>query len=144
MANQLKMADQQAIIALAGHPDQDIERACEIAQTHGAYRLRTIRELIKRQAPKQERFEFIQEHPIIRSLADRAGAKLAELGYGSVRVKWNDGGEGWEDEGPFDGIIITQPKSRDSSHRRPMRKFIVYRLPLIVQKSYPYSRWFTH
>ncbi len=44
---------------------------------------------------------------IIRSLADRAGATLAELGYDSVRVKWNDGGEGWEDEAPFDGIIIT-------------------------------------
>ena len=61
----------QGLLSLANrHPDKDIERACEIAQTHGTYRLRTIRELIKRQAPKQERFEFIQEHPIIRSLAD--------------------------------------------------------------------------
>jgi len=61
----------QGLLSLANrHPDKDIEKACEIAQTHGAYRLRTIRELIKRQAPRQERFEFIQEHPIIRSLAD--------------------------------------------------------------------------
>ena len=61
----------QGLLSLANrHPDKDLEKACEIAQTHGAYRLRTIRELIKRQAPKQERFEFVQEHPIIRSLAD--------------------------------------------------------------------------
>ena len=52
------------------HPDKSIEEACETAQTHGAYRLRTIRELIKRQAPKQEQFEFMQEHPIIRNMSE--------------------------------------------------------------------------
>lgn len=52
------------------HPDKSIEKACETARTHGAYRLRTIRELIKRQAPKQEQFEFMQEHPIIRSISE--------------------------------------------------------------------------
>ena len=46
------------------------ERACEVAQTHGAYRLRAIRELIKRTGHKQEQFEFITEHPIIRRLSD--------------------------------------------------------------------------
>ena len=44
--------------------------ACQTASTHGAYRLRIIRELIKRQAPKQEQFEFIDTHPIIRSLSE--------------------------------------------------------------------------
>ncbi len=52
------------------HPGDTIEQACEIASTHGAYRLRTIRELIKRQGHRQEQFEFLQEHPIIRSMAD--------------------------------------------------------------------------
>ena len=52
------------------HSSDQIEQACEIALTHGAYRLRTIRELIKRQGDKQEQFEFIEEHPIIRSLSD--------------------------------------------------------------------------
>lgn len=57
--------------SLAGrHPCETIDKACETAHTHGAYRLRIIRELIKRQAPKQEQFEFIQEHPIIRSLSE--------------------------------------------------------------------------
>lgn len=49
---------------------EQIEQACEIALTHGAYRLRTIRRLIKRQRQRQEQFEFIEEHPIIRSLTD--------------------------------------------------------------------------
>ena len=52
------------------HPSDSIEQACEIATTHGAYRLRTIRELIQRQAPQQDRFAFLEEHPIIRSMAD--------------------------------------------------------------------------
>ncbi len=50
------------------HPYDVIEKACEIAQTHGAYHLRSIRELIKRTAPKQEQFEFIERHPIIRGI----------------------------------------------------------------------------
>jgi transposase len=52
------------------HTDVAIDQACRVAQSHGAYRLRVIRELLKRQAPEQEQFEFIQEHPLIRSLAD--------------------------------------------------------------------------
>jgi transposase len=52
------------------HPCDSIEKACEIAHTHGAYRLRFIRTLIKREAPKQEQFEFMDTHPIIRSLSD--------------------------------------------------------------------------
>lgn len=52
------------------HTDVAIEQACRVAQSHGAYRLRVIRELLKRQVPEQEQFEFIQEHPLIRSLAD--------------------------------------------------------------------------
>jgi len=52
------------------HADTAIEQACRVAQSHGAYRLRIIRELLKRQAPAQEQFEFIAEHPLIRSLSD--------------------------------------------------------------------------
>lgn len=61
----------QGLLSLSNrHPDVQIEQACEIAQSYGAYRLRVIRELIKRRAPKQEQFEFMQDHPIIRSLSD--------------------------------------------------------------------------
>jgi len=52
------------------HADTAIEQACRVAQSHGAYRLRDVRNLLKRQAPEQEQFDFIQEHPLIRPLAD--------------------------------------------------------------------------
>jgi len=52
------------------HPCDRIERACEIAQSHGAYRLRDVRALIKRQGDRQETFEFLGQHPIIRSLSE--------------------------------------------------------------------------
>ena len=48
----------------------DLEQACEIAESHEAYRLRVIRELIKRRGNKQEQFEFMDDHPIIRRLGD--------------------------------------------------------------------------
>lgn len=61
----------QGLLALAKrHDDQAIERACQVAFSHGAWRLRTIRELLKRDAPEQEAFEFLDEHPIIRPLSD--------------------------------------------------------------------------
>jgi len=47
-----------------------IDQACEIALTHNAFRLKTIRGLIQRGGPKQQELEFIDEHPIIRSLSD--------------------------------------------------------------------------
>ena len=58
--------------SLAGKNDYSrLERACKVALSHGVYRLRTIRELLKRDdAECQEQFEFIAEHPIIRPLAD--------------------------------------------------------------------------
>ncbi|MBU0638619.1 MAG: IS21 family transposase [Planctomycetes bacterium] len=52
------------------HTDVALDQACRVAQSHGAYHLRDIRNLLKRQAPPQEQFEFITEHPLIRSLAD--------------------------------------------------------------------------
>jgi len=54
------------------HPARMIEQACQAAQSHGAYRLRDIRNLLKRSEPPelQQHFEFAAEHPLIRSLAD--------------------------------------------------------------------------
>jgi transposase len=50
------------------HSCQVIDKACEIAASYGAYRLKNVRQLIKRHAPKQEQLEFMQEHPIIRNI----------------------------------------------------------------------------
>lgn len=52
------------------HTDTAIDQACHVAQSHAAYRLRDVRNLLKRLSPPQEQFEFVQEHPLIRSLAD--------------------------------------------------------------------------
>ena len=61
--------------ALAGkHTTAALECACEIAHSHGAYRLRALRKLIERGGPKQEMFEFTSRHEIIRSLGEYAEA----------------------------------------------------------------------
>jgi transposase len=61
----------QGLLALAKrhHVDQ-LECACEIAQSHGAYRLRTLRQLIGRDEPKQQEFGFMEDHPLIRPLSE--------------------------------------------------------------------------
>ena len=61
------------------HPYDAIEEACEKALSHGAFRLRVIRELIKRGGGKQEQFEFIQEHPIIRDISEYGQLVRASL-----------------------------------------------------------------
>ncbi len=59
------------LLSLANrHSGDQIEKACEVAWSHRAFRLRTVRELIKRHAPKQEQFGFIEEHQIIRPLKE--------------------------------------------------------------------------
>jgi transposase len=54
------------------HHVHAVEQACSVAHSHGAWRLRDIRNLLKRSTPTptQEQFEFTAEHPLIRSLAD--------------------------------------------------------------------------
>jgi transposase len=56
------------------HPSDVLEDACEIAHSHDAFHLRAIRQLIKRRGPKQERFEFMDAHPIIRTLDEYTAA----------------------------------------------------------------------
>lgn len=51
------------------HPSETIEQACETAHSYGEYRLKTLRQLIRHAAPKQQSFEFLSEHPIIRNLS---------------------------------------------------------------------------
>ncbi|MHC4572748.1 MAG: protein-L-isoaspartate(D-aspartate) O-methyltransferase [Planctomycetota bacterium] len=44
---------------------------------------------------------------ILERLAESARERLKKLGYRNVAVKAADGYYGWEEKGPFDGIIIT-------------------------------------
>jgi protein-L-isoaspartate(D-aspartate) O-methyltransferase len=41
------------------------------------------------------------------TLAKQAAQRLKELGYDRVRVKYGDGYLGWEEEAPFDAVIVT-------------------------------------
>jgi transposase len=54
------------------HRRDQIEHACQAAQGHGAYRLRSLRQLIEHSHPPvvQQNFEFVQQHAIIRDLGD--------------------------------------------------------------------------
>jgi transposase len=61
----------QGLLNLAHrHAADAIERACDIALSHGAYRLRTLRALIERAAPRQEQLPFLEDHTLIRPLSD--------------------------------------------------------------------------
>jgi len=51
------------------HMADDLEAACELALTHGTYRLRALRALIRNRL-RQEQFEFLRAHPLIRPLED--------------------------------------------------------------------------
>ncbi|NOR14257.1 MAG: protein-L-isoaspartate(D-aspartate) O-methyltransferase [Candidatus Aminicenantes bacterium] len=51
--------------------------------------------------------DFIFSIEIIQELAERASSTLKELGYDQVQIKWSDGHTGWQDESPFDAIIVT-------------------------------------
>jgi transposase len=58
------------------HSRQAVEEACRIAAGHGAYRLRSLRQIIGHHSISspslQQSFEFIQQHAIIRDLGDYA------------------------------------------------------------------------
>ena len=44
---------------------------------------------------------------IVAPLADRAAAVLSQIGYDNVTVRNADGYFGWEEQAPFDAIIVT-------------------------------------
>lgn len=67
--------------SLAGkHSTEDLERACQTALAHGAYRLAVIRKLLARASTdQQQQFEFLEQHPIIRPLSDYSLTSLTEF-----------------------------------------------------------------
>jgi transposase len=61
----------QGLLALAKrHTSSELDNACQTALSYGAFRLRTLRQLLKRRGPTQEPLPFLDEHPIIRPMAD--------------------------------------------------------------------------
>lgn len=63
----------QGILSLTKkHDRRELDKACEIALSHGVYRLKTIRKLLAQRTAKQLPLAFLEEHPIIRPLEDYA------------------------------------------------------------------------
>jgi len=61
----------QGLLALANrHTGSELDQACQTALSYGVFRLRTLRQLLKRRGPTQEPLPFLDEHPIIRPLSD--------------------------------------------------------------------------
>lgn len=59
----------QGLLALAEkHPAPQLDQACQLALTHGAWHLRDLRELLIRPVA-QEQLAFVETHPLIRDLS---------------------------------------------------------------------------
>jgi transposase len=99
------------------HRSETLEKACETALSYGAFRLKTLRTLLQRQADQQQApLPFLDEHPIIRPLDDYAAvvaqaihrqADRPSVGEGFSRHGWtkaslgNTAGPGANHQGPL-------------------------------------------
>jgi transposase len=110
------------------HPCEALEKACEIALSHGCWRLRAVRQLLGRKAAKQEPLPFLEEHPIIRPLSDY-GAVVAQaihrqadrpsVGEGLGRHGWTKTKAAVAHEKGLSLSLPTCPGSADLSPPRP-------------------------
>jgi transposase len=61
----------QGFLSLATqHPWKEIERVCLLAVSHGAFRLKSLRHLLKHTTTETVQVEFLEAHPLIRDPAD--------------------------------------------------------------------------
>lgn len=67
------------------HRSEEIEAACDIAHANQCYRLKPLRKLIKHAASKQQHFEFLEEHPLIRNLSEYGSV----VGVDLKKEAWN-------------------------------------------------------
>jgi hypothetical protein len=70
----------QGLLALSKtHSCESLNEACRIALSYSAFRLQTLRELLKRRGVSQQPLPFLDEHPLIRPLSDYGGWVRAAL-----------------------------------------------------------------
>ncbi len=70
----------QGVLSLTRrHSSEALEKACEIALSHGVFHLRPLRQLLGRKRRNSDRCRFLEEHPIIRPLDDYARVVAAAL-----------------------------------------------------------------
>ena len=72
------------------------DRVLEVG-TGSAYQAAVLAELV----------EKVYSIEIKKGLAQKAAARLKDLGYNNVTVKQGDGYAGWPEHAPFDAIIVT-------------------------------------
>lgn len=117
------------------HPSETLEKACEIAASHGCYRLRTLRQLLTRQSAQQTTFAFLDEHPVIRPMTDYAAVVAAahqrrmdrETSFAANASQEGFGRDGWAEtrvvgtarEKSPAAPLLTPPGSADLSPPRP-------------------------
>jgi hypothetical protein len=112
----------QGLVALARkHSNEPLEKACEIALSHGCYRLQTIRQLLQRQAAKQEPLPFLDEHPLIRPLDDYAAIVTRAIHRQAANRP--SVGEGFERHDRTKTKNLTTTPQSGSSSRKPADLF---------------------
>jgi transposase len=92
------------------HPHEALEKACETALSYGAFRLKTLRQLLNRSAPRQEPLPFLDEHPIIRPLDDYAQIVARAIHRQQDRSSMSEGftRPDWTEERPGERVIARQ------------------------------------
>jgi hypothetical protein len=61
----------QGLLALpTKHSCEAVNEACRVAISYGAFRLKTLRELLRRGAPLRSSLPYLDEHPLIRPMSD--------------------------------------------------------------------------
>lgn len=85
-----------------------VARMTEILHCHGPARILELGTGSGYQTAVLSRlFTEVYSVERIKPLQDRARERLRQLGIRNVLLKHADGGMGWPDRGPFDGIIVT-------------------------------------
>ena len=86
----------QGLLALTRkHSCEELEKACETAVLNQCYRLRSLRQLIGRQADRQQPLEFLSEHAIIRPLEDYAAVVSQAIHRQESRPSMGEGFESY-------------------------------------------------
>lgn len=96
------------------HPQETLEKACETALSYGAFRLKTIRQLLARSGPRQEPLPLLDEHPLIRPLDDYAQIVARAIHRHDDRPSL---GEGFERHGWTEASDVALPPEKTNPDR---------------------------
>src|SRR3569623_1757085 len=96
------------------HPHEVLEKACETAISYGVFRLKTLRQLLARDALPQKPLPFLFEHPIIRPMDDYGQVVAQAIHRQGSRPSL---GEGFERHGWAEAAVANRaPKEIDPGH----------------------------